>query len=71
MSRFIAAWRAGWAAALARWREGADVPAAKRERVSFFACDPDALPSPRTADEEEARAFYASHFRRGPWTGMQ
>lgn len=58
----------GWRAGRERWRQGADVPAIKR-RTSFF--DYGTFEPPRTADDEEAREFYASHFRQGPWTGVR
>jgi hypothetical protein len=52
----------GWRAGRERWRQGADVPATKR-RTSFFGCD--TFESPRSAEDADAREWYASHFRQG------
>jgi hypothetical protein len=64
--RFADALRAGWRAALVRWREAP--PVAARKRTSWFDCAPDTLPLPRGAEdaEAEAREWYASHFKNWP-----
>ena len=61
--RFANALRAGWCAALVRWRKGE--PVAERKRTSWFDCAPGTLPLPRSAEDEEAEAWYRAHFRSG------
>lgn len=42
----------------------ADQPVApKRKSYSWFDCEPGAFAPPKSADEEEAEAFYRTHFK--------
>ncbi len=71
LARILGAVRAGWAAALARWRQGEAAPEVERKRTCWFDCNPDTLRLPKSVEDAEAEAWYRAHFRQRPWTGMR
>lgn len=57
--------------ALGRWLAETDQPPKRKVRCSSFDVEPGAFPRPVDPDEQEAAAWYASHFRLNgrPWDG--